>query len=284
MALRILVADDAAFVRDTIKRTLRSFLQNAEIIDVTNGHRAVAALKANNVSLILSDWEMPEMTGEELLKWARSSEKYAKTPFIMISSRGDKDHVMKAVQAGVSDYMSKPFTPEELQNKVAKQLVRMGIKVKGMKGESKSSLDVLTGGGKKAQIQKPREVKDASAFFAKPVEGEAKPKSQAKPRTSFRERAYLRFADQAHQCAVSDISLQAMNAIIPRPQKMPCVFDQVVVDMENEQGEAIARLNAYVHSTTAADPRPNSERLKVIVRFVDNDPEKFELLSKLVTR
>ena len=282
MALRILVADDAAFVRDTIKRTLRKFLHDVEIIDVTNGHRAVAALKANNVNMILSDWEMPEMTGEELLSWVRSSDKYAKTPFIMISSRGDKSHVMKAVQAGVSDYMSKPFTPEELQNKVAKQLLRLGIKVKGMKGESKSSLDLLTGGGKKSQVQKPREVKDASAFFSKPAE--EKPKAQPKQKSNFKERAYLRFANQAHQCAVADISLQAMNVVIPRPEKIPCVFDQVVVDMENENGKAIARLNAYVHSTAAADPRPNSERLKVIVRFVDNDPEKFELLSKLVTR
>ena len=67
MALRILIVDDAAFVRDTIKRTLRRFLQDVEIFDANNGHRAIAALKANKIHLILSDWEMPEMSGEELL-------------------------------------------------------------------------------------------------------------------------------------------------------------------------------------------------------------------------
>ena len=284
-AIRILVVDDAAFVRDTIKRTLRKFLPSVEIFDAANGHRAVAALKANNIQVILSDWEMPEMTGEELLEWCRNDERYQKTPFIMISSRGDKNHVIQAVQAGVSDYMTKPFTPEELQNKVVKQLARIGYKPKQKQqspfNSTASSLDVLTT-SKKAQIQKPREVKDASAFLGGKPAAKAAPAKKAE--SSFKGKAQLRFPKATCQCVIKDLSLQAMNGIMERPEVVPAVFDQAVVDMEDAKGEGIARLNAYVHSVAAADPRPNSERLKIIVRFVDNDPEKFELLSKVVTR
>ena len=286
MALRVLIVDDAAFVRDTIKRTLRKFLAQVEIHDAANGHRALAALKANKIDIILSDWEMPEMSGEELLAWVRESERYQKTPFIMISSRGDKGHVVQAVQAGVSDYMTKPFTPDELQRKVMKQLTRIGYKPK--KGPSnpmnstESSLDVLTG-AKKAQIQKPREVKDAAALFAKPADAPPKPKKKPEA-VPYKGQAQIRFPNATCKCVIKDLSLQAMNGIMERPENMPAVFDQAVVDMEDANGEGIARLNAYVHSVTAFDPRPNSERLKIIVRFVDNDPDKFEHLSKVVTR
>ena len=293
MALKVLVVDDAAFVRDTVKRSLRSFLAQVEIHDAANGHRAVAALKANKIDIILSDWEMPEMSGEELLAWVRADERYTKTPFIMISSRGDKNHVVKAVQAGVNDYMTKPFTPDELQKKVAKQLNRIGYKAKqkssSPQNSTESSLDVLTGGNAKAPKttpQSPKEVKNA-ALFGKPAASKsttAKPKHAGQRSKAFKGRAQLRVAKLTCDCEIKDVSLQAMNIIIDRPDAVPRVFDQAVMDMEDDAGGGIARLNAYVHSVTAADPRPNAERLKVIVRFVDNDPEKFELLSKLVTR
>lgn len=76
--LKALVVDDASFVRD----------------------------------LILCDWEMPEMSGLELLQWMRQQPQYEKIPFIMITSRGDKDHVIEAVKEGVSEYLGKPFSPE----------------------------------------------------------------------------------------------------------------------------------------------------------------------------
>ena len=290
MALKVLIVDDAAFVRDTIKRTLRKFIPSVEIHDAVNGHRAQAALKTNRIDIILSDWEMPEMSGEQLLTWVREQEHYVKTPFIMISSRGDKEHVIAAVKAGVSDYLSKPFTPEELQNKVAKQLRRIGYKPKkkqqSVRESTATSLDVLTGGSmaKAQKIQKPREVKDAAGVFAKPIAAESKPAAAAPVHSGFKGKAQLRFPKLTCECVIKDLSLQAMNCLADRPDKIPAVFDLAVVDMEDDKGEGIARLNAYVHSVTAADPRPNSNQLKIIVRFVDNDPEKFELLSKMVTR
>ena len=285
MALRILVVDDAAFVRDTVKRTLRKFLPGVDIIDATNGHRAVSALKTNKIDLILSDWEMPEMSGEELLQWVRAQERYQNTPFIMVSSRGDKDHVITAVKSGVSDYLAKPFTPEELQIKVVKQLKRMGYKLKGGAGApgSQSSLDALTS-KTKAQTVKPREVKDAAAIFAKPASQPTAKKAAPASSATFRGKAQLRFPNAICECDVRDLSLQALNGVMSRPDKIPSVFDQAAVDISDNDGNIIGRLNAYVHGITAADPRPSSDRLKIMVRFVDNDPDKFEQLSKFVTR
>jgi len=127
MALKILVVDDAAFIRDTIKRTLRQFLHPLELHEAVDGRRAVAQLRGNKFDLILSDWEMPEMSGEQLLRWVRSESNTPEIPFIMISSRGDRDHIVKAIGSGVSDYLSKPFTPEELQRKVIKQPEKNGL-------------------------------------------------------------------------------------------------------------------------------------------------------------
>ena len=112
MAIKILVADDATFVRDMIKRTLRNMAVGIELMEAPDGSRARTLIKQKIPDLILSDWEMPNMSGEELLKWVRETPETSGVPFIMITSRGDREHVMAAVQAGVNDYISKPFTPE----------------------------------------------------------------------------------------------------------------------------------------------------------------------------
>jgi len=239
MPFQVLVVDDAAFVRDTIKRNLRSLIPDAEIYDAPDGRRACSIVKGKgkNIKLILSDWEMPEMSGEEFLKWLRSQEEHQKTPFIMVTSRGDKEHVVTAVKAGVNDYITKPFTPDELQKKVAKQLKRMGYK--GMKetkqsGGAFSSLDVLTGGGNKPKPKGPAQV-TAAAGFGKPA---AKPANTAK----------------------------------------------APIDLVDAGGEPLAEVNAYVHGLTAQQGNPNASHVMVNIRFVDNDPEKFEALSKAIAR
>src|SRR5690606_27773020 len=124
MKIRILLCDDASFIRDLIKRNLRKLLPQSEILDASDGKKAQAILNRQPIDLIISDWEMPGLSGEELLQWVRAEPRLATTPFIMITSLGGKENIMKAVQAGVSDYLGKPFTPEELMQKVNKALVK----------------------------------------------------------------------------------------------------------------------------------------------------------------
>ena len=121
-ALNVLVVDDAAFIRDLIKKGIRDAYPAFKIHEAIDGRRAQALLKSNPIDLVLCDWEMPEMSGLELLTWMRGESNYEKTPFMMITSRGERDHVIKAVQAGVSDYIGKPFTKENFLAKVGKLL------------------------------------------------------------------------------------------------------------------------------------------------------------------
>lgn len=258
MPFRVLVVDDSTFVRDTIKRTLRKFIPSVEIFDAVDGQRAISHMKGNKIDLILSDWEMPEMTGEEFLQWVRSQPSSLKTPFIMISTCGNREHVITAAQAGVSDYLTKPFSPDELKNKVTKQLQKIGYKPSNNNKKTPTissgfpSLDV--------NANTPQET------------------------TSFEGKAQLRFSTSVIECIYHDLSLQAMNGIIVRPPTMPALFDPITIDMENDRGEVVTCLNAYVHSLQAAELHPNTQKVKFTARFVDNDTDKFEIISKMIAR
>ena len=280
MALRILVVDDAGFVRDTIKRSLRQMLPQCEIKEAVDGRKGVSLLKTGKYDIILSDWEMPEMSGDELLAWVRDQPALQQTPFIMITSRGDRDNVITAVKGGVNDYITKPFTPDELQRKVAKQLKRLGYTSSRTSAQTaaQDSAALLTGGAKKAQIQKPRVIRDA-AGFGKPTAKAASPAA-----ATFKGRAFIRFAGvtNACECAVKDLSLQALSGAIMRPEHNLSLFDQAVVDLENEQGEAVARLNGYIHTLQSLQPVPTATGIKIIIRFVDDDPAKLEALSLIL--
>ena len=74
-----------------------------------NGRKAQQMLARERFDLILCDWEMPEMSGLELLTWCRTQDALKAVPFIMVTSRGDKENVVQAIQAGVSDFIGKPF-------------------------------------------------------------------------------------------------------------------------------------------------------------------------------
>lgn len=273
MSLKVLVVDDASFVRDTIKRTLRETLAQVEFQDAPDGRRAMSLLRNNQYDIILSDWEMPEVSGEELLKWVRTEYSNPAIPFIMISSRGDRSHIVKAIESGVSDYLGKPFTADELRKKLSKQLKKIGYKETPRAAASTGgfgSLDVLTGGRAAA-----------TETEGKPLFGQAA-KVAAPKKQGFQGKAQLRFADATCQCMVRELNLESLTGFMVRPDNIPTLFDQAVVDLENSQGEAMARLNAYIHSLTAVENNPETNKLKIVVRFVDNDPKKFEIISSAI--
>lgn len=275
MALRILVVDDASFIRDMMKKHLRERIPGVEVVEAADGHRALAAMKNQTVDLILSDWEMPNMSGEELLQTLRAQPEGAKTPFVMVTSRGDRGHVVKAVEAGANDYLVKPFTPEELLRKVNKQLARIGkVPVAEPHAAAQSlaaqSISVLTGGraggaGKTAAAVNPR-----AGAQAKKVKG----------------RAQLRFGNrgEATRCVLRELSLQALTGLIPRVEALPGLFDSVVVDIELDTDTGPARLNGYVHSIQAAENDPETQVIRLVIRFVDQDADKYEALSHYIAQ
>ncbi|MDR3569450.1 MAG: response regulator [Syntrophobacteraceae bacterium] len=115
----VLVVDDFSTMRRIVKSVLRD-LQFKEIVEAENGAEALAMLKSVKVDLIVSDWNMPVMTGLEFLKKVRADEQFKSIPFIMVTAEAQKDNIIEAVKAKVSNYVVKPFTPASLAEKIAK--------------------------------------------------------------------------------------------------------------------------------------------------------------------
>jgi DNA-binding response OmpR family regulator len=288
MAIRILVVDDASFIRDMVKKHLRDRIPGVEVYDAVDGNRALAAMKNQAMDLILSDWEMPNMSGEELLRAVRANPLSATTPFVMVSSRGDRNHVIKAVEAGVSDYLSKPFTPDELLRKVFKQLKLIGKepthgpRSAGTQGIAFASVDVLTGGRSVEPAAAPASANASSSVLL--GASAPKPKPATKSATA-KARAQLRFANGViFPCVVRELSLQALSGLIQRNEQLPRLFDPAAVDIELGDGGELARVNGYVHSVQAGESRAETQVVKIVIRFVDNDAEKFAVLSHFIAQ
>jgi two-component system, chemotaxis family, chemotaxis protein CheY len=117
--LRILVVDDFSTMRKIIKNILRQLGFN-NVVEADDGTTAWETLNRDNIDFIISDWNMPQMTGIELLRKVRGSEEYASTPFLMVTAEAQQENIIEAVQAKVSNYIVKPFTPETLGQKIDK--------------------------------------------------------------------------------------------------------------------------------------------------------------------
>ncbi|OFZ70946.1 MAG: hypothetical protein A3K03_02850 [Bdellovibrionales bacterium RIFOXYD1_FULL_44_7] len=119
---RILVVDDMMTMRALIKGQLKGMgFKNFQ--DAENGQVAFSVLEkavAANlpIELILSDWNMPVMSGLDLLKKVRATPQYKDVPFMLITAEGEQSQVMEAIKAGVSNYVVKPFTPAAIQEKI----------------------------------------------------------------------------------------------------------------------------------------------------------------------
>jgi len=112
--ISILVADDSGTMRIMFKQMLGKVgFTNVEF--AVDGLDATKKLNEQKADIIISDWNMPNMDGMELLKWVRSNEKYKKIPFIMATAQGDKSQQLEVVKAGGNGHVPKPFTEDELQ-------------------------------------------------------------------------------------------------------------------------------------------------------------------------
>lgn len=120
--LKILVVEDVPQMRNFERTTLEHVLKNVDVEAVGNGIEAKQKLEAGPFDLVLCDWEMPGMGGDELLQWMRSVPSFKQTPFVMVTGRSDKEYVLRAINLGVTDYIVKPVTVEVLIKKVAAML------------------------------------------------------------------------------------------------------------------------------------------------------------------
>lgn len=115
--MKILVVDDFATMRKVIRNLLRQGGYE-NIVEAEDGQMALNELKTKKIDFIISDWNMPKMTGLELLKAVRGDGELSKTPFLMVTAEALQENVVEAVKAGVDNYIVKPFTAEVLSEKI----------------------------------------------------------------------------------------------------------------------------------------------------------------------
>ncbi|MFJ4344912.1 response regulator [Pseudomonas sp. NPDC089401] len=283
--VNVLVVDDAPFIRDLVRKCLRNAFPGMVIEDAVNGRKAMAMLAKETFDLVLCDWEMPEMSGLELLTWCRQQPEMKNLQFIMVTSRGDKENVIQAIQAGVSDFVGKPFTNEQLLTKVKKALTKIGKLDSLMAGGqarvnsafANDSLSALTGG-------KPEAVKVAAPAAAKPLLNAPKPQSAAAAAQSGRGQGQLRLASGTQPCVIKALSLKEALLVVRRSAALPQVLEGAVLDLEQGESAEVARLNGYLHAIAALEPKPESDWLQLTFRFVDQDAQKLDYLSRLIAR
>ncbi|MGV1098907.1 response regulator [Thiovibrio sp. JS02] len=118
--MKILIIDDFEVPRRLIRNMLHElgYESHENIMEATNGLDALHLLENTPVDLIICDWVMPTMTGFDLLKKVRATPALARIPFIMVTAEAEKENILGAIKAGVSQYIVKPFTAEILYQKI----------------------------------------------------------------------------------------------------------------------------------------------------------------------
>ena len=117
--MKILVVDDMVMMRRIVKNILKQ-LGFVDVDESENGQEALQKLRADTYGFVVSDWNMPVMTGIEMLRAIRADEKLKTTPVLMVTAEAKQSNLGEAVQAGVSDCIVKPFTAETMQEKIGK--------------------------------------------------------------------------------------------------------------------------------------------------------------------
>ncbi len=117
--MRVLIVDDSSVMRKIVERALRQAgLDSLVVLEAGSGVEGLEALKTNTVQLILSDINMPSMDGLEFLRQMRAQKLADGVPVVMITTESSEEHVKQAILAGAQGYIRKPFTAEQVKERV----------------------------------------------------------------------------------------------------------------------------------------------------------------------
>lgn len=115
--MKILVVDDFSTMRRIVKNILRQLGFN-NILEADDGSTGLDILQKEKIDMVISDWNMPKMTGLELLKVVRADDALRDIPFLMVTAEAQQENIIEAVKSGVNNYIVKPFTAETLGKKI----------------------------------------------------------------------------------------------------------------------------------------------------------------------
>lgn len=119
LKMKILVVDDFSTMRRIVKNILKQ-IGFSDIDEAEDGNNALLKLKQEKFDMVVSDWNMPNMTGLDLLKAIRADSTINSMPVLMVTAEAKKENVLEAIQAGVNNYVVKPFTADTLKDKIEK--------------------------------------------------------------------------------------------------------------------------------------------------------------------
>ena len=263
--IRLLTVDDDKFIRDLVHKTLRAQYSSFDITEAENGRKAQAKLQKFSFDLVLCDWEMPEMTGLDLLKWVRTQKQLEAQPFILVTSLDSKENVVQAVEAGVSDYISKPFTPDQLFSKVMKQLVKSGVITQEEAANMARKERIGAAGG--AEVL-------AAGLGARPVAVKKAPPPKA----------LLVQGEQRAAGGVKELNIREAVLKVKRTDLTPELATPIQLGLVGGSDEQPLKvtLRAYVAGIQLAERSPKAEHLFVRVQFLKQEPEAAEILDRLV--
>lgn len=117
--MQVLIVDDFSTMRRIVKNILRQ-LGFVNITEADDGTTAWAILQKQKIDFVVSDWNMPQMTGIDLLRKVRADPKLGNMPFLMVTAEAQQENILEAAQAKVSNYIVKPFTADTLKKKIDK--------------------------------------------------------------------------------------------------------------------------------------------------------------------
>lgn len=123
--MKILIVDDFSTMRRIIKNLLRD-LGFTNTHEADDGMTALPMLRSGDFAFLVTDWNMPGMTGISLLKEVRADPRLAALPVLMVTAEAKRDQIIEAAQAGVNGYVVKPFTAQVLKEKIDKIFERVG--------------------------------------------------------------------------------------------------------------------------------------------------------------
>jgi len=120
--LKVLLVDDVTFIRKVVRKSL-SDLGIAEVVECPDAAQAIKKLQQHSFDLIISDWQLPTMTGYKLLEFVRNHDRLKRIPFLMLTAHVDKVELDAQVISSISDFLTKPFSVADLEQKVSRLIL-----------------------------------------------------------------------------------------------------------------------------------------------------------------
>jgi two-component system chemotaxis response regulator CheY len=121
---KILIVDDMFTMRKIVSKVFKD-LGFSDLVDAADGNEAWEKISASSIQLVVSDWNMPNCTGLDLLKKVRASEQHKNLPFVLLTAEAEGHQVMEALKAGVDNYIIKPFTPNTFKAKLEETFTKV---------------------------------------------------------------------------------------------------------------------------------------------------------------